>query len=167
MYVRHHESCHYAQRSVQLNVPTASTQSGKHFQYGIFSKYALFKSNGVKKPTSLVRAYRDIIWCRWSDISPQIAKTEPFLVLSKSNGRLQATWHSGSELLVFQPYSLYRAFVFVVFRILSVTCSLMRALSQSLTHAQQLFSVSTPGQIISAEGLHFSAFHYTLYVFST
>ena len=81
-----HES---AQRSVQPKVPTASAQSGKHFKYGVFSKY---KSYGVKKPTSLVRAYRDIIWRRWSDISPQIAKTEPFLVLSKSNGRLQATW---------------------------------------------------------------------------
>ena len=72
----------YVQRSVQPKV----------LKYGVFSKYALFKSYGVKKPTSLVRAYRDIIWCRWSDISPQIAKTEPFLVLSKSNGRLQATW---------------------------------------------------------------------------
>ena len=42
----------------------------------------------------------------------------------------------GSELLVFQPYSLYKAFAFVVFGILSVTCLL--ALSQSLAHAQQL-----------------------------
>ena len=32
--------------------------------------------------------------------------------------------------------------------LLSVTCSLTRALSQSLTHAQQLFSASTPGQIL-------------------
>ena len=38
-----------------------------------------------------------------------------------------------------------QAFAFVVFRILSVTCSLTRALSQSLAHAQQL----------RAEGLHF------------
>ena len=38
---------------------------------------------------------------------------------------------------------------FVVFRILSVTCSLTHALSQSLTHAQQLFSASTPGQILA------------------
>ena len=51
--------------------------------------------------------------------------------------------------LVFQPYSLYRAFAVVVFRILSVTCSLTRALSHSLTHAQQLFSASTPGQILA------------------
>ena len=33
-------------------------------------------------------------------------------------------------------------FAFVVFRILSVTCSLTRALSQSHAHAQQLFSAS-------------------------
>ena len=92
--VRHHESCHYAQRSVQPKVPTASAQAGKHFKYGVFSKNALFKSYGVKMPTSLVCTYRDIIWRRWSDISPEISKTRPFLVLSKSNGRLQATWQS-------------------------------------------------------------------------
>ena len=92
--VRHHESCHYAQRSVQPKVPTASAQAGKHFKYGVFSKNALFKSYGVTKLTSLVCAYRDIIWRRWSDISPEISKTRPFLVLSKSNGRLQATWQS-------------------------------------------------------------------------
>ena len=92
--VRHHESCHYAQRSVQPKVPTASAQAGKHFKYGVFSKNALFKSYGVKKPTSLVCAYRDIIWRRWSDISPEISKTGPFLGLSKSNSRLQATWQS-------------------------------------------------------------------------
>ena len=34
--VRHHESCHYAQLSVQPKVPTASVQSGKHFKYGVF-----------------------------------------------------------------------------------------------------------------------------------
>ena len=52
--VRHHESCHYAERSVQpkVHVPTASAQSGKHFKYGVFSINALFKSYGVKKPTS-------------------------------------------------------------------------------------------------------------------
>ena len=44
---------------------------------------------------------------------------------------------------------MYRAFAFVVFRILSVTCSLTRALSQSIAHVQQLFSVSTPGQILA------------------
>ena len=87
----HHESCHYAQRSVQAK------QSGKHFKYGVFSK-----SYGVKKPTSFVCAYRDIIWRRWSDILPEISKTGPFLVLSKSNGQLQ-----GSELLVFQLYSSF------------------------------------------------------------
>ena len=36
--VRHHESCYYAHRSVQSEVPTASAQSGKHFKYGVFSK---------------------------------------------------------------------------------------------------------------------------------
>ena len=72
--VRHHESCHYAQRSVQPKVPTASAQSGKRFKYGVFSQNALFKSYGVKKPTSLVCAYRDIIWRRWSDISPEISR---------------------------------------------------------------------------------------------
>ena len=52
--VRHHESCHYVQRSVQskVSLPTASAQSGKHFKYGVFSKNAWFKSYGVKKPTS-------------------------------------------------------------------------------------------------------------------
>ena len=50
--VQHHESCHYVQLSVQQKVPTASAQSGKHFKYGIFSKNALFKSYGVKKPTT-------------------------------------------------------------------------------------------------------------------
>ena len=72
-------------------------------------------------------------------------KTGPFLVLLKSNGRLQATWHGKAASLVFQPY----AFAFVVFRILSVTCSLTHALSQSLAHAQQFFSASTPGQILA------------------
>ena len=43
---------------------------------------------------------------------------------------------------------LVQALAFVVFRILSVTRSLTRALSQSLTHAyaQQLFSASTPAK---------------------
>ena len=72
----------------------ASAQSGKHFKYGVFAKNALFKSYGVKKPTSLVCAYRDIIWRRWSIISPENSKTGPFLVLLKSNDWLQATWQS-------------------------------------------------------------------------
>ena len=46
--VRHHESSHYAQLSVQTKVPTASAQAGKRFKYGFFSKNALFKSYGVK-----------------------------------------------------------------------------------------------------------------------
>ena len=37
--VRHHESCHYAQLSVQPKVPTASAQ------YGKYGKNALFKAN--------------------------------------------------------------------------------------------------------------------------
>ena len=43
----HHESSHYAQLSIQLKVPTASAQAGKHFKYGVFSKNASFKSYGV------------------------------------------------------------------------------------------------------------------------
>ena len=41
--VRHHEFCHYAQRSVQPKVPMASAQSGKHLKYGVFSKNALYR----------------------------------------------------------------------------------------------------------------------------
>ena len=70
----------------------ASAQSEKHFKHAVFSKNTLFKSYGVKKPTGLVCAYHDIIWHQWSDIS--IWKIGPFLVLSKSNSRLQATWQS-------------------------------------------------------------------------
>ena len=71
-------------------------------------------------------------------------KTGPFLVLLKSNKlpgmvRQRATSRSSVQL----------AFAFVVFRILSVTCSLTHALSQSLAHAQQFFSASTPGQILA------------------
>ena len=87
--VRHHESCHYAQRNPQ---PKASAQSGKHFKYGVFSKKALVKSYGVKKPpTSLVGAYRDIIWQR------HLARNfedKAFSGSFKVNGRLQATCHS-------------------------------------------------------------------------
>ena len=36
--VRHHESCHYAQRNVQPKVPTASAQSGKHCVFSVCSK---------------------------------------------------------------------------------------------------------------------------------
>ena len=65
---------------------------------------------------------------------------------------------------------LVQGFCFVVFRILSVTGSLTRALGAfsrlraSRTRAQQLFSASmrTPGQILGAEDLHFSAFHYII-----
>ena len=55
---------------------------------GIFSETALFKSYGVKKPTT-VCAYRDINGAAGA----RFLKTGPFLVLLKSNGRLQATWH--------------------------------------------------------------------------
>ena len=103
----------------------------------------------MKKPTK-VCAYRDIIRRRWSDILPKFSKDRAF---SGSNAQLQATWHSKAAsymyILVFQPYSLYRAFAFVVFRILSVTGSLTRALSQSRAHVQQLFSASTPSQVLA------------------
>ena len=118
--------------SVQPKVPTASAQSGKRLRYGVFSKNALFKSYGVKKPTSLVCAYRDIIWRRWSDISPENSKTGPSLVLSKSNGRFQvgivrqrATSHSAVQLCRF-----------VVFRILSVTCPSIDACAFSKPRAR-------------------------------
>ena len=51
--------------------------------------------------------------------------------------------------IVAASFQLYRAFAFVVFRILPVTCWLTRALSQSLAHAQQHFSASTPGQVLA------------------
>ena len=120
--VRHHESCHYTQLSIQpkVHVPTASAQSG--IKYGVLKVIA----RKIQQANIEVCAYR------------------------KSSGRLQATWHSkAASYYVFQLYSLYRAFAFVVFCILSVTCSLTCALSQSLVHAQQLFSVSTPGQILA------------------
>ena len=62
----------------------------------IFPKSTAFKlwREKANKLISMTCAYRDIIWRRWSDISPEISKTGPFLVLLKSNGRLQATWHS-------------------------------------------------------------------------
>ena len=41
-----------------------------------------------------------------------------------------------------QPYRAFAAFV--VFRILSITCSLTRALSQIIAYMQKLFSASTP-----------------------
>ena len=75
-------------------------------------------------------------------------KEGPFLVLTagyKLPGRVRQRATS---------LSAVQAFAFVVFRILSVTCSLTRALSQSLAHAQQL----------RAEGLHFSAFHTYMYL---
>ena len=72
---------------------------------------------------------------------------------SGSNGWLQATWHIVRQ----RATDVRLAFA------LSVTCSLTRALFQSLTHAQQLFSASTAGQInISAEGpgMHFNVQYY-------
>ena len=65
------------------------------------------------RPTSLVCAYRNIIWRRCSDISPEISKTEPFLVLSKSNGRLQATWQRATSLSAVQ---LVQSFFFCSLR---------------------------------------------------
>ena len=52
--------CHYAQRSVQLKVPTASAQSGKHFKYGVFSKNASFKSYGVIYIPASVRPFHGV-----------------------------------------------------------------------------------------------------------
>ena len=80
---------------------------------------------------------------RWSEIFEDRA-------FSGSNGRLQATWHGiPVRQRATSRSSVQLAFAFVVFRILSVTCSLTHALSQSLAHAQQLFSASTPGQILA------------------
>ena len=103
---------------------------------GVFSKNTL----SYEKPTK-VCAYHDIIWRRWREI------IRPFLVLLKSNGRLQATWHSKAA--SFSRTACTGAGLFC-FRILSITCSLTHALSKSHPHAQQLFSASTPGQIIIA-----------------
>ena len=71
----------------------------RNLENGVFSKNALFKSYGVKKANKLIsmwlpRHFCDILWRRWSDILQEISKTGPFLVLSKSNGRLQATWNN-------------------------------------------------------------------------
>ena len=79
-------------------------------------------------------------------ISPEISKTQG---LFWSNCRLQATWHSKARQRATSLSAVQLAFAFVVFRIPSVTCSLTRALSQSLAHAQQLFSASTPSQILA------------------
>ena len=68
----------------------------------------------------------------------------PFLVLSKSNSRLPATWNSKA--------ASYQSFAFSVYFPLHVrlTC----ALALRLAHA----SLARPRPNISAEGLHFSAF---------
>ena len=58
--VRHHESSHYAQLSVQLKVSTASAQAGKHFKYGFFSKKSSFKSYGVIYIPGSVRLFRGV-----------------------------------------------------------------------------------------------------------
>ena len=87
----------------------------------------------------------DMQTCESDDMQSVATSSQNIVILLKSNGRLQATWHGKAASLVFQPY----AFAFVVFRILSVTCSLTHALSQSLAHAQQFFSASTPGQILA------------------
>ena len=44
---------------------------------------------------------------------------------------------------------LVQGFCFCSLPYTSVTCSLTHALSQSLAHAQQFFSASTPGQILA------------------
>ena len=52
------------------------------------------KFRWVIKESSVAGLAGMLIWRRWSDISPEISTTGPFLVLSKFNGRLQAIWHS-------------------------------------------------------------------------
>ena len=89
--VRHHESCHYAQLSVQPKVSTASSQSGKHFKYGVFSKNALFKKLWREKANKLISSYVLTATSYGADGATFRQKFGPFLVLSKSNGRLQAT----------------------------------------------------------------------------
>ena len=93
-----------------------------------------------------------IIWRRWSDISPEFRRRGLFWFFQGLTAGYKLPGIVRQR--VIQPYSLYRALAFVVFRILSVTCSLTRALFQSLAHAQQLVH-ARPN--ISAEGLHFSA----------
>ena len=54
---------------------------------GIFSETALFKSYGVKKPS----CHKYVLTA--TSMAPMERDCWPFLVLLKSNGRLQATWH--------------------------------------------------------------------------
>ena len=134
-----HESCHYAQLSVQPKVPTASAQYG---QYGVFS---LFKSYGVKKPTSLCMCLPQ------HDMAPMERHLARYFGLFwffqsltagyKLPGIVRERATSDSSVQLVQGF-----FVSVYF-----PCSLTRALSKSLPHAQQLFSASTrtPGQILA------------------
>ena len=46
--VRHHESCDYAQLSVQPKVPTASAQYGRYAVFSLFKSYAREKANKLK-----------------------------------------------------------------------------------------------------------------------
>ena len=81
-------------------------------------------------------------------------KTGPFLVLLKSNGRLQATWHRATSLSAVQ---LVQGFCFCslpyTFRYVFVNAC---AFSEPRARATV---ASTPG----AEVLHFSAFHSVCY----
>ena len=102
-------------------------------KYGVFSKNALFKSYGVKKPTSLV--------CGANGATFRQKFRRQGLFWFFQSLKAGYTWQRATSLSAVQLVQS-----FFVFRILSVTCSLTRALSQSLAHAQQL---------ISAKGLHF------------
>ena len=139
-----HESCHYAQLSVQPKVPTASAQDGKHFQYGVFS---LFKSYGVKKPTSLCMCLpqHDMV-----PMERHLARDfglfwffQSLTAGYKLPGIVRERATSDSSVQLVQGF-----FVSVYF-----PCSLTRALSKSLPHVQQLFSAYARPNI-SAEGFH-------------
>ena len=81
----------------------------------VFSKNALFKSYGVKMPTSLVCAYRDIIWRRWSDISPEISKKGLFWFFQRQTAGYKLPGRVRQRAtIVFQPYRLF-AFVRYMF----------------------------------------------------
>ena len=129
--VRHHESCHYAQLSVQPKVPTASVQSGKLFFSLKMQK--LWREKANKLISTLYVLTATLYGANGATFRQKFRRQGPF-------------WFFQSLTAGYKLPGMYRAFAFVVFRILSVTCSLMRALSQSFVHTQQLFSVSTPGR---------------------
>ena len=90
--VWHHESCHYAQLSVQPKVPTASAQSGLNM---VFSLKCFVQKLWREKANKLInmRLPRQHMAPMERHFARNF-KDGAFLVLSKSNDRLQATWHS-------------------------------------------------------------------------